>query len=616
MNVSRDLRAAGRRAAIGRLLDGAGRLGLPFAAGLGAGYWIADRGARWLPDVLAGLLLLVLVSSLLMATGFALRRRLVTETAAGLRVRKRLVALSLLVAVALGARLAVWWAEQPSPLTRLAPAERRLAFAIDVDRYRELERSLELLVRRLEADPRLSSGGDRALLPDEEELLLEAWVAAHDQAFALDQVRLFWEDWYRFDASRVERAAHVQSFLLTFAAELALYEKGLRLVRVVAANPTAERFLDAPHPAQGLAAGSFGLVRRELQGSRDEARVLAGAQYLAWLGDELGGRDEAERLGLGWLWNEAEQGVAAVFRLDPKLRARLRMAGDLQPVRSAVRRTWFPAQQGVAAWMGDVRTRRVGRYLITREQLAVAATRLAPGDVLLSRKNWYLSNVGLPGFWPHAILYLGTPDELAAAFDTPEVRAWARAELGDQAPPGVDLGLPELLARRHPALWRRYLAGAEGEPYRVVEAISEGVVLNTLPHATGDYLAALRPRVPALSKAQAIARAFAHLEKPYDFDFDFATDHALVCTELVWRSYRATPGGAGLVLPVAPLAGRQTLPANEIARLYADERGRPDRQLDFVLFLDAREREGRAVVADEAAFAASHRRLKWDVAQR
>jgi hypothetical protein len=473
---------------------------------------------------------------------------------------------------------------------------------------------LELLVRRLETDPRLARAGDRALLPGEERLLLDAWVAVHDQAFALDQVRRFWEDWYRFDPSRVERAAHVQSFLLTFAAELALYEKGLRLVRLVAANPAAARFLDAPHPENALAAGSFGWFRQELQGGRDEARVLAGGQYLAWLARELDGRAEAERLGLGWLWQAIERDVDAVFRFAPVQRARLRLAGDLQPLRSAVRRVWFPAQKGVANWMGDVRTRRVGRYLITGEQLATAAPLLQPGDVLLSRKNWYLSNVGLPGFWPHAILYLGTPEELAAAFDTPEVREWARRELGDEG--AASVGLPELLARRHPALWRRYLAGKGEEPHRVVEAISEGVVLNTLTHAAGDYLAALRPRLPPLAKAQAIAEAFAHLDKPYDFDFDFATDHALVCTEVVWRAYRAEPGRTGLVLPVAPLAGRQTLPANEIARLYAEERGRADRQLDFVLFLDAREREGRAVVADEEAFAASHRRLKWDVAQR
>ena len=39
---------------------------------------------------------------------------------------------------------------------------------------------------------------------------------------------------------------------------------------------------------------------------------------------------------------------------------------------------------------------------------------MQPGDVIISRKNWYLSNIGLPGFWPHAAFYLGEADELEA----------------------------------------------------------------------------------------------------------------------------------------------------------------------------------------------------------
>ncbi len=36
---------------------------------------------------------------------------------------------------------------------------------------------------------------------------------------------------------------------------------------------------------------------------------------------------------------------------------------------------------------------------------------MEPGDIIVARQNWYLSNIGLPGFWPHAELYVGTPEE-------------------------------------------------------------------------------------------------------------------------------------------------------------------------------------------------------------
>jgi hypothetical protein len=126
----------------------------------------------------------------------------------------------------------------------------------------------------------------------------------------------------------------------------------------------------------------------------------------------------------------------------------------------------------------------------------------------------------------------------------------------------------------------------------------------------------LRPRLSKVAKARAIVEAFGHLDKPYDFDFDFATDHALVCTELVWRSYRPSEDLPGLDIPLEELAGRRTLPANAIAKLFADEHGRDDAQLEFVYFLDAIEKERRAVVSDEATFLESHARAKWDILQQ
>ena len=54
----------------------------------------------------------------------------------------------------------------------------------------------------------------------------------------------------------------------------------------------------------------------------------------------------------------------------------------------------------------------------------------------------------------------------------------------------------------------------------------------------------------------------------------FATDHALVCTELLWRSYRPGPEKEGLRIPLITVMGRKTLPANQIAALFAKERGK------------------------------------------
>lgn len=87
------------------------------------------------------------------------------------------------------------------------------------------------------------------------------------------------------------------------------------------------------------------------------------------------------------------------------------------------------------------------------------------------------------------------------------------------------------------------------------------------------------------------------------------------CTELVWKSYAPASDMTGLRIPLVSVAGRRTLPANELVRLFDAEYGRDDRQLDFVAFLDGREAEGNAKEADADAFRYSYRRAKWDIAQ-
>jgi hypothetical protein len=145
----------------------------------------------------------------------------------------------------------------------------------------------------------------------------------------------------------------------------------------------------------------------------------------------------------------------------------------------------------------------------------------------------------------------------------------------------------------------------------VIEAISEGVVFNTLHKAAGDYIGAMRPRLDKVAKAQAIAEAFRYWGRPYDFDFDFATDHALVCTELVWRAYRPRDDKLGLDFALVSVAGRQTLPANEIVKEFARGAQKESRQLDFVYFLDANEKKRKAKIQSKESFARSSARSKW-----
>ncbi|MHC4831373.1 MAG: hypothetical protein ACYTFT_13640, partial [Planctomycetota bacterium] len=220
----------------------------------------------------------------------------------------------------------------------------------------------------------------RVLSADEETNLAQAWQTFYESAAALDGVRVMYEDWYRFDPSRAERSFHLRSFLLTYAAELALVETAGRLARLASGNENAERFMNAPRPEVGLPEAGLSRVRQELLGVRDQARVEGGRQYLVWLERGLRCRDEARRYGVDDLWRRCERHLEAIQALSIVERSSIAAAADAQPLKRGVRRAWYPVQMGVAEWMGDLKLRRVGHYLVTHEQQETMDAALEPGD--------------------------------------------------------------------------------------------------------------------------------------------------------------------------------------------------------------------------------------------
>ncbi len=185
-------------------------------------------------------------------------------------------------------------------------------------------------------------------------------------------------------------------------------------------------------------------------------------------------------------------------------------------------------QRELSSLFGSVKVNRNGRSLISKEDLSAQIGKIAPGDILLQRREWYLSNLGIPGFWTHAALYVGTPDERAGLEADTDVIAWANSLGGNS--------LNDLLSKKFPALMSENTTKNNlGDPLRIVEAIGHGVVLTALEESAHcDSLVVLRPRLKPVDKAIAIYRAFGFLGRPYDYKFNFVTDDSLLCSELIY----------------------------------------------------------------------------------
>lgn len=261
--------------------------------------------------------------------------------------------------------------------------------------------------------------------------------------------------------------------------------------------------------------------------------------------------------------------------------------------------TWFPIQKGVATAMGRAIISTRGKDgLVTPEQALAMGEQMEPGDIMLQRRNWHISNVGIPGFWTHSALYTG---------DLATMDAYFASEFPYEGYESVS----QYLKEKEPAVYAAMqVMDARGELPAVIEAIEPGVVVQTLvTSADADFVATLRPLLSKRDKLQALLKAFSHFGKPYDFNFDFHTRDTLVCSELVYDAYfERLPEKAGIQLETSIVNGRPIVSPFDIASKYVVELGTLDQELHFIYFLRGDEEKGSASVANERAFVES---LGW-----
>ncbi len=446
---------------------------------------------------------------------------------------------------------------------------------------------------------------DTALSTVDRALLLSFWAPHLDHERALiSYQRRFLNGWQRAgDAEDGTRA--LVTGLVALAAQV---QSDLLIIDQLGRSEPLRAAMNETSADYGVGPGEYDAILRRMALPQTILTLQLGTDALARRLQAL--RDKNLVTDAGFL-ELAEQSLAFSASVDasyqknaPRLVATAITAATDQQLNALA----SALVTNIAEWLGDTRLRGKGKSLISAEQVTWLQTQLQPGDVLVERRNWYLSNLGLPGFWPHAELYVGTPEELHVALDgDPDVVALYGAD-----------GLTGWLKKNVPDVWSRYGAQAEdGEPHRILEAISEGVLFSSMTEATqADYLGAMRPTLTAVEKAEAIAKAFQQIGKPYDFDFDFLTESVLVCSEVVYVSYRPDAGTRkGITLPLTTVMGRLTLPPNDIVRMFDEQLGKPEQQLTFVAFLDGREATASAVVATEADLRASWHRAKWDLSQ-
>ncbi|TET35868.1 MAG: protein tyrosine phosphatase [Planctomycetota bacterium] len=388
-------------------------------------------------------------------------------------------------------------------------------------------------------------------------------------------------------------------FRIGFAAFLAQYRYAMDFIFITERDDDFHVILNEPVTELGMKEGTYKQLKFRFLNVIRGARFARLAAVYSFFGK---GKDEDLKKAIaddkGAIWKAG--------RLEGPIKT-LQNGGQI--AKDASFAAWFPVQKGVGTWMGDTKVWRLKKSLITKEQISEIKKKLEPGDIILVRHEWYLSNIGLPGFWPHAALYVGTPEQREKYFDEQAVNEWLSRQ-------GTASGsIEDYLKKSYPKAYG-ISSGKDkaGHEHRIIEALSEGVSFTSLEHCLdADCMVILRPNLPKVSKAHAIVQAFHFSGRPYDFNFDFLTDSTMVCTELVYKSYTGTDEIKGLKIPLVEILGRKTLPANEIVKLFDKEYGTDKQQFEFIYFLDGNEDSGKAFERDVKTLRESFKRSKWHI---
>jgi hypothetical protein len=362
-------------------------------------------------------------------------------------------------------------------------------------------------------------------LPDEDERLREVY----SRYLAIRTSLL--ECIYEISEGRfsIKSESRLPDFIVAYAAACLLVRAASFIVEIATGNPVGLKKLDEPEPRYGLKAKNFTRIYKSLTSPRKWWGFYEAVRFFRMHRNEiLAYREDAVLNPVVKLLLKEETSVVA--RRDDFLKRRLgyRIHSFLSRNHLGYRKIMFGLFKMSGSTIASLRqpfVKPVGMgKRVTKEVREQLRSFLQPGDVLVTRHDDALSNLFLPGFWPHVAFCVGSNQQ--------------RDALGVVSDAVIE---DEVL---------------------FLEAKKDGVKLRP-PEDTlqVDAFVVLRPALTDELKAEAISRCLTHTGKQYDFLFDFSTSDRLACTELVYRSYH---GVGEVVFKLESYAGRFCLPAEAL----------------------------------------------------
>ena len=483
-----------------------------------------------------------------------------------------IVALILIVAIYVANILAPKYTSQ---LTKMSNQELVQNIQNDFQTYQELCMAIDVNIDMFETTGLLQKDVT-TLSVDEKAQLKELWYQGLMLFLECNVLKEKYSGFYLIDYNEVSQL-HSDAFFLEYATYIAQYEACMKLYQMVNDNEFMETFLN--EKTENIPEKTFFAMKQILFNPTVALRTNAGSGYYQLVKQDIS-FDNVTKL-------DFEKRNKNFFKIQLKNPQNF-IDNPLDILEETATEAWLPLQKEVAVKMSYIRTAKRD-YHINPEIINQHQAILEPGDIMFQRRNWHMTNIGIPGFWPHTALYIGSLDELTSFFGEDKVKQ---------------------LQKEYPEVCKMLNSRDENSyPYSVIEAIRPGVVIQSFQKSANcDYLAVVRADFSKQQKFEIVRNAFKHYQKPYDLNFDFTTDNELVCSELIYKAYAPVNSE---IFQTEINNGRPLLPPNQMAKQVAT-----NSIFKTILFIDSSEKEKKAFNAPTENFTSTPYRPKWDILQK
>ncbi|MGH4052486.1 MAG: YiiX/YebB-like N1pC/P60 family cysteine hydrolase [Clostridium sp.] len=448
----------------------------------------------------------------------------------------------------------------------------------EIDQSLELIKELEHVMNEIKGNENLFCSDVQKMSLIDKQIILHSWVSYVGCYKELKEIRQKYKNKIILK-STTDTHARYKNVLLTYASTIAIRKNAVLLANIIDKNRYLESMLNEARPEYNINKKQYYYITQEITEISCMISLFRNKHYFNSMLNYYEGHQDHRVEGEKELLAYASYNYLNVIKLVKNHRniVKNNMVGFFGKNAFDF---WFPFQKWVAVSITGVDYSSRKEKYVSSEDINIIKAELLPGDVLLKRNNYQLTNIGLPGFWTHTGIYIGGLENVDKYFND--------IVLDDC------LSVSEHIKKVYPKVYERLQSKPSSE--YIIEVIASGVVINPLDAiAKVDCFSALRPRLSKEDKLKALFTAFEYLGKVYDYNFDIMTDNALFCSELIYKSYLCSSNKKGITFNLELKAGRLLLSPNSIIKKFDSEFESENAEFDFVVYYDGNARERKAI---------------------